>query len=85
MAWRRHRCGGGLVPGTVLLEYGLGGMIFHVEVPGFACNRCGERLMEPQTLEAVRQGRFPHTFLYRSQSSYTDKTAVLTAGSMAAT
>jgi hypothetical protein len=41
--------------------------------------------MEPQTLEAVRQGRFPHTFLYRSQSSYTDKTAVLTAGSMAAT
>jgi YgiT-type zinc finger domain-containing protein len=85
MARRRHGCGGALVPQDVLLEYGLGGMIFHVEVPGFVCNRCGQRLIEPETFESVRQGRFPHTFLYRSQSSYTDKTRVLTAGSVAAT
>ena len=72
------------MPQTVALDYGLGGMIFHSEVPGFACNRCGERLIEPQTLEGVQQGRIPHTFFYRSQPSYPDNTPVLTAGSVAA-
>ena len=81
MAWRRHGCGGRLVPKTVALDYGLGTMIFHSEVPGLACNRCGQRLIEPRTLEGVRRGNYPHRFLYRSQSSYTDRTPVLTAAS----
>ena len=55
MSEHRHRCGGSLNPADVEIRHEIGGgfLLIHV-VPGLACDKCHEELLEERTAREIQ-------------------------------